>query len=153
VPDAFQRTDYKGFLEEVVRASNSGSISARRPASHRAQAIRHQGECLALAKNEANWRHFGEDRVRQKQLDIQNWSRDALEVDLRTRGPGWHGRRRRCRRQEAPRWWPGHQKLGGHHHPGRRRRFLRRCAKATRLEKWLSELEKVMWDLKERKWF
>jgi hypothetical protein len=81
VPEAFRRTDYEGWLEEAIKR-----IQLKRYQRTQAERIavleqinELQGQCLALRRNEANWRHFQqEDRLRKKRLDIEE-----LELDQR----------------------------------------------------------------------
>jgi len=81
VPEAFRRADYDGFLEEAVKRFQLKAYEKTQAQRHAVlrQINQIQSECLALVRNEADWRHFKqEDRIRQKGLDIQE-----LELSMR----------------------------------------------------------------------
>jgi hypothetical protein len=163
VPEAFRRSEYEGWLEEAVKTfqlKRYQKTQAERLAVLR-QINQIQNECLALARNEANWQHFRqEDRLRQKRLDL-----DELELDQRMEDVRYERERKvreRARAAAAP--------------PSPKRRSLveeitsqvedairaeveikevfdRARKEHPHLASWLNEWEaKVSWDLKERKW-
>jgi len=164
VPDAFRRTDYEGWLEEGIKRFQLKRY--QRTQAERLAVLRQinqiQSECVALARNEADWRHFRqEDRLRQKRLDLQEMEIDhrmedllfEREKKLRERNapiePSAPPKRRdpveeiTAQLEEAIRTQAGVKEL-----------FTKARKANPHLEEWFNEWEaKVSWDLKERKWF
>ena len=121
-----------------------------------------QGECLALARNEADWRHFQqEDRLRQKALDLREMELDQRMEDL------LYERERKIRERSRAGDAPPPPKRRDlveditagleqaiRTEAGVKEVFAKVRKTHPHLEEWLSEWEaKVAWDLKERKWF
>ena len=81
VPDAFRRSDYEGLIPETIKRWQLKAY--QRTQAERLAVLKQinaiQGECLALARNENEWRHFDQvDRLHQKRLDIEE-----MELDIR----------------------------------------------------------------------
>src|SRR5712691_3696021 len=104
VPEAFQRFDYEGLLPEAIKRLQLKAY--QRTQAERLSVLRQinaiQAECLALARNESNWRHLGqEDRLRQKRLDIEELELDIRMDELRERRSG--GKEKAAHRPPPPR--------------------------------------------------
>ena len=121
-----------------------------------------QGQCLALARNEADWRHFQqEDRLRKMRLDLDEMELDQRMEDL------LYERQRKLQERSSPVEPPAPPK---HRDPveeitaqleqairtqaGVKGVFAKARRAHPHLEEWLNECEaRLSWDLKERKWF
>jgi hypothetical protein len=167
VPEAFRRVDYEGWPAEIVK-----SFQLKRYQKTQAQRIavlkqinQIQGECLALARNETNWRHFGqEDRIRQKRLDLEE-----MELDLRLEDRLYEQEQKRRERAESA---SKAQSPAFPKKPSLVEEITTKLDEALRtkvavktvfdaarrehpgLTTWLDDWEQELaWDLKERKWF
>jgi len=164
VPDAFRRTDYEGVIEEIIKG-----IQLRRYQKTQRERIgvlkqinEIQKECLALARNEADWQHFHqEDRLRQKRLDVQEMELDARMEDL------LYERQRKIFERGIPPLPQAPPKPRDmveeiteqleqaiRTEAGVKEVFGRARERDPKLKGWLDEWEaRVTWELRERKWF
>lgn len=164
VPDAFRRTDYEGWLEESIKRFQLKRY--QRTQAERLAVLKQinaiQGECLTLARNEANWRHLQqEDRLRQKRLDLEEMQLDQKTEDL------LYERERKLRervRDAAPvnskkkrdpvEDLATELEQAIRTEAGVKDVFAKARREHPHLEEWLKQWEaKIAWDLKERKWF
>lgn len=163
VPDAFRRTDYEGFLEEYVKRFQLRCY--QRTQAERITVLKQinelQSQCLALAHNEANWRHFRqEDRIRQKRLDLTE-----MELDQRIEDLQYQRGVRLSEQQRAESGMPSkatdmvekitHElEQAIRTEAGVKQVFEKARKQHPSLREWLDEWEeKVSWDLRERPWF
>ncbi len=164
VPDAFRRTEYEGWLEESIKRFQLKRY--QRTQSERLAVLKQinqiQAECVALARNEANWCHFRqEDRLRKKRLDVEELELDHRMEDL------LYERERQLRERGKSVEPPAPTKARDpveeittqleqaiRTQAGVKELFARVRKTQPHLEQWLNEWEaKLSWDLKERKWF
>jgi len=88
LPPALNNTDYEGWIPEWIKQKQ---IAAYRKTQAERLAVltlinQIQGQCMALARNENDWRHFGqEDRLRQKRLDVEELELDMKMEELQER--------------------------------------------------------------------
>lgn len=162
VPDAFRRTDYEGCLIEAHKRWQLKRY--QRTQAERVAVLKQinqlQTECLALARNEANWRHFQqEDRLRQKRLDLEELELDQRMDDLLyEREMKLRGRSRSVPAPEPKRLNLADQIAAQLEEAIRteaavKESFVKARKLHPHLDEWLSEWEaKVSWDLRERKW-
>jgi len=80
IPEAFQQSDYDGWLVEKIKRLQLKSY--QRTQAERLSVLKQidqiQKQCLAIARNEKDWQHFAqEDRVRAKRLNL-----DEMKLDL-----------------------------------------------------------------------
>jgi len=164
VPEAFRRTDYEGWLEETIKRFQLKRY--QRTQAERLAVLKQinqiQTECLALARNEADWRHFQqEDRLRQKRLDLQEMEIDQRMEDLLYEREG-KLRERTKTAVPAPPLKPrdpveeiaAQLEQAIRTEAGMKEVFDKAKQKHPHLKSWLDEWEaRLSWDLRERKWF
>ncbi len=163
VPDAFIRAEYEGWPVEVFKRFQLKQY--QRTQAERLEVLKQineiHGQCLALARNEANWRHLEqEDRLRQKRLDVEE-----MELEQRMEDLVYERERKRQERISPATPATSSKRRDPVEHitaqleeairteAGIKEAFAHARKKYPHLETWLSEWEaKVSWDLRERKW-
>ena len=155
VPEAFRRSDYEGLIPETIKRIQLKAY--QRTQAERLAVLRQinsiQRECLALAQNECDWRHFEQgDRLRQKRLNIEEIELDMRMEELQERRKG---AKEEVRRDLPPRRDPLQEALD-------RLRFKLRAGVEARSEcerlkeeypesanEIEKEFRKMIWDLRE----
>lgn len=164
-PEAFMRTEYEGWLEEKVKRFQLRSY--QRTQAERIAVLQHinrlQTECIALARNQANWRHLEqEDRIRQKRLDLEELELSHRMADVLQKREDQRVDRAKASAPPPPAPKPVDPV----------EEIMRSLERAIRMEasvgevfakarkehphlsEWLDEWEaRVRWDLRERKWY
>lgn len=124
-----------------------------------------QRECIALARNEADWRHFEqEDRLRAKRLDLEEMElEERVEDFLYRRAKKLADRKAEAtppKRPDPVKPPDPVEKLTAEleqalrMQAGLQQVFDRAREQYPHLEEWINEWEeRLAWDFKERQWF
>lgn len=164
LPEAFASTDYDGWPVEVFKRFQLQQY--QKTQAERIEVLKQineiQRQCMTLARNESDWRHFGqEDRIRQKRLDLQELELDQQLEDRRyEREKKLFERANPAKVSEPPKRRDLVEQITAEveqailTQTGVKEVFRRARERSPHLTAWLNDWEaKVEWDMRERKWF